>query len=138
MAGSFSRPNLLPIGVLVATLAGCGGGGTRSSAAEPTTLAAQPVAQSQRIEYAATDPGTVRITIKDFKFSPSPLQVKVGQKITVTNMDSTVHTVKAADKSFNSGNLAKGKSYTFTATKAGKHPYICDIHQYMTGEIDIS
>ena len=71
-------------------------------------------------------------------FDPTPLQVKSGQKITVTNDDSAVHTITAKDKSFDSMELGKGKTFTFTAGKAGKYDYICNIHQYMKGSIQVS
>lgn len=101
-------------------LAGCSGSGGTTAA--PTTGG------------SAGD----TITIKNFKYSPSPLLVKSGQKITVTNSDSTTHTITADDKSFDSKKLAGGKSFTFTAGKAGTYTYICSIHNYMTGTITVS
>src|SRR5437763_14606951 len=41
------------------------------------------------------------ITIKDFQYNPADLAVKVGQKITVTNNDTTPHTVTARAGSLN-------------------------------------
>lgn len=128
MARNISRPGIVLTAVLTATIIGCGGGSAAIAGALKPTGADAPGA----------DGTAAAITIKGFRFGPSPLQVKVGQKITVTNVDSAVHTIKADDKSFNSKDLAKGKSYTFTVTKPGKHTYVCDIHQYMTGEIDAS
>ncbi|MCU1603436.1 MAG: blue (type 1) copper domain protein, partial [Frankiales bacterium] len=78
------------------------------------------------------------IQIKGFAYSPATLKAKVGETITVTNEDSSVHTITASDKSFDSGDLAKGKAFTFTIKKAGSYDYICDIHQYMKGTITVS
>jgi plastocyanin len=78
------------------------------------------------------------IVIKGFKFSPTPLKVKMGQKVTVTNMDSTTHTITADDGSFDSKDLGQGKVYSFTVAKPGKFTYTCTIHNYMKGEIDAS
>ena len=77
------------------------------------------------------------ITIKDFKFLPTPLNAKVGDTITVTNEDSTDHQLRAKDGSFDSGRFASG-SKTFTLTKAGTFAYYCDVHDYMTGVIQVT
>lgn len=77
------------------------------------------------------------ITIKGFKFSPETLKAKVGDKITVTNEDSAIHTLTAKDKSFDTGNLDQGAEGTITVSKAGTVDYICNIHDYMTGTIEV-
>jgi plastocyanin len=77
------------------------------------------------------------ISIKDFKFSPTPLNAKVGDTITVTNEDDTDHELKADDGSFDAGRYAKG-SGTITVTKAGTFAYHCDVHDYMTGVIQVA
>lgn len=106
-----------------AALTGCGGGGG--------TKAASP-------NDGAAGTGGTTINIKSFTYGPATLQVKSGQKVTVTNEDGAVHTVTADDKSFDSGDLEKGKSFTFTAGKPGTYNYICSIHQYMKGTIKVT
>lgn len=78
------------------------------------------------------------IVIKDFKFSPEKLSAKVGDKITVTNEDSATHTLTAKDKSLDTGNLDQGGTATVTLDKAGTVDYVCEIHDYMTGSIEVS
>lgn len=107
--------------VLVAALGGCGGGG--DGPVDPPA-GAPPAAD-----------GT--IVIKDFKYAPVTATVKVGETVTVTNEDSAVHTLTVPD-GIDSGNLAKGKSFTFTPKVAGELDYLCDIHQYMKGTIVVS
>lgn len=85
---------------------------------------------------AAAAPGT--ITIKDFDYTPKPIDVQVGEKVTVTNADGTVHTVTAKDGSFDTGDLAGGKSASITVSKAGTFEYFCEIHDYMTGTLKAS
>ncbi len=56
----------------------------------------------------------------------------------MTNKDSVAHTVTANDKKFNTGDIAAGKTVTFTAPSSpGSYPYICTIHQYMTGMLTV-
>jgi plastocyanin len=76
------------------------------------------------------------ITIKNFQYSPNPISVKVGAKLTVTNDDGTVHTLTANDGQFDTGDLDGGASGTITITKPGTYRYFCDIHNYMTGTIE--
>lgn len=75
------------------------------------------------------------IQIMDFAFSPSSLNVKAGTTVVWTNNDSMAHTVTADDKSFSSGNLSKGQTYSYTFTTAGTYAYHCALHPGMTGTI---
>jgi len=77
------------------------------------------------------------ITIANFQFSPDPLVVTPGTAVKVTNRDGTVHTVTAADKSFDTGDLDGGASTTITVAKAGTYKFFCNIHNYMTGTIEV-
>jgi plastocyanin len=82
--------------------------------------------------------GSATITIQNFNFSPSKITVTPGEKVTVTNKDSVAHTVTANDKKFNTGDIGPGKTVTFTAPSSpGSYPYICTIHQYMTGMLTV-
>ncbi|MCW2524818.1 MAG: plastocyanin [Frankiales bacterium] len=65
------------------------------------------------------------------------LTVPVGTKVTWKFEDSAAHTVKANDGSFTSPAMKSGQTFSFTFTKAGSYPYICSIHQYMTGTITV-
>ncbi|MGN5631739.1 cupredoxin domain-containing protein [Streptomyces sp. AC154] len=110
-------------------LAGCsdsdGGGGGSSSSAPATS---RPPAG-----------GGTKVSIKDFKFRPADPTVAPGARITVTNDDTTTHTMTATKgKAFDTGDIAPGKSATFTApSKAGAYPYDCTIHPFMTGTLTV-
>jgi plastocyanin len=77
------------------------------------------------------------ISIKNFQFSPNPITVKAGAKVTVTNDDGTAHTLTADDGSFDTGDLDGGASGTITIAKTGTYSYFCEIHNYMTGTIEV-
>lgn len=80
-----------------------------------------------------------KITIDNFKFSPATLTVAPGTKITVTNKDSTTHTLTAiTGKAWNTGDIAAGKTVTFTAPKKpGTYQYMCTIHPFMKGSLTV-
>ncbi|MGH3848715.1 MAG: cupredoxin domain-containing protein, partial [Pseudonocardiaceae bacterium] len=84
----------------------------------------------------AAAPAANTVVIKNFAFAPAALTVAPGTKITVLNQDHTPHTLTAKDKSFDTGNIAGGQRGEITApSKPGKYPYVCTIHQYMTGTL---
>lgn len=78
------------------------------------------------------------VVIKNFEFNPDKLTAKVGDKIEVTNKDSATHTLTAKDKSVDTGDLDEGESATVTLDKAGTLDYVCSIHPYMTGTIEVT
>lgn len=81
---------------------------------------------------------TQTVVIKDFKFAPANLKVAPGTKLTVKNEDDAAHTLTANDGSFDTGNIAPKAQKEITVPKAGQVSYRCDIHQYMTGVIQVS
>ncbi len=115
---------------LILAVTACGGG---SPGASSTPAAADTTKTS------AAGSGTAdTIVIKNFMFSPATLSVSPGTVVTVHNEDSVTHTVtdKADPKLFSTGDVGPGQVKTFKApAKAGSYPYICTIHQYMTGTL---
>ncbi|MEO6627206.1 MAG: plastocyanin/azurin family copper-binding protein [Aquihabitans sp.] len=78
------------------------------------------------------------VTIADFSFDPTPLQVKAGATVTFTNKDKETHTATSTGKvpaDFDTGKLKKGDSKKVTFDEAGTYTYYCDIHNYMKGEV---
>lgn len=80
------------------------------------------------------------ITIQNFAFSPASTTVKKGTTVTWTNQDSTTHTVTETDSQTgpDSGDLAPGKSYSFTYSTVGTFKYHCTIHASMTGTVTVT
>lgn len=73
------------------------------------------------------------VSIKNFSFNPSTLNVKVGTTVTWTNEDTVTHTIKS--DTFSSGNLSQGDTFKFTFSTPGTFNYSCGIHPTMTGTI---
>jgi plastocyanin len=102
-------------------------------------LAATAVFVPARIAYVRNQShaaGVNGVTIVNFAFDPETLVVSAGTKVTFTNTDGAAHTATASDKSFDSGNLGQGQSFDVTVTKS--IDYFCNIHQYMTGKIEVA
>jgi plastocyanin len=78
------------------------------------------------------------VTIKNFKFSPTPLKVKSGGKVTIKNADSATHTFTADKGAFDTGDIESGSSATVSIKKPGTYAYHCRIHDFMKGTIKAS
>jgi plastocyanin len=79
------------------------------------------------------------VLLKGFAFNPVSLTVKVGTTVTWTNEDDAIHTVTSDTGVFESGDLAKGDTFTYTFTQAGVFSYHCEPHkQNMTGTITVT
>ena len=87
---------------------------------------------------AATPASASSITIKDFEFKPTPLKVKAGVKIKITNRDDTTHTLTANKGAFDAGHISPGKTASIVVKKPGTYPYHCEIHNFMKGTIKAS
>lgn len=118
-------------------LAGCSdsGSGGGSSSSAPAT----PSSPSSSASSHPSAGGRMKVSVKNFTFQPADPTVAPGTKITVTNNDTTTHTMTATkDKTFDTGDIAVGTSVTFTApSKAGDYPYDCTIHPFMTGTLTV-
>ena len=72
---------------------------------------------------AAADPArTHEVVIQGLLYVPETLTVRPGDVVVWVNKDPFPHTVTAAG-AFDSGSIATGKSWRFTAKKAGTYPY---------------
>ncbi len=98
---------------------------------------AAPVATTAPMTPAGS-PAPAAVTtvhIKGFKYVPDTVTIHPGGVVKFVEDDETPHTVTAADKSFDSGNLDQGKSWTHTFAKEGTYKYFCAYHTYMTGSV---
>jgi plastocyanin len=70
-------------------------------------------------------------------YVPQSITVVIGVNNTVTwtNKDVSIHTVTATDKSFDSGNILTGQSFTFKFTAPGTYTYTCIYHSWMKGTV---
>jgi len=81
-------------------------------------------------------------------FSPNPVKAKVGDTVTWTNNDSTIHTVTSGsnakpDNKFDSSGggktfLSPQQTFSHKFTEAGEYPYYCFVHPNMVGTVSVS
>jgi plastocyanin len=111
--------------VLVALAAGLAACGSSGDDNQSTTAAAKS--------------GGNAVSAQDNSFSPGTLKVHVGDTVTFTNEGGVDHTVTATSGAkFDSGSLAPGATFKFTAEKAGTVSYVCTFHPGMQGTIEVN
>ena len=119
----------LTAGMLVAVLAlvGCGGGGDGDKNAKPPPDGGPP-----------GKPGAIRIA--NFEFKPQTVVVKPGTKVTWTNADSSIHDIKDTSPLATpvSPSLSQGDTFSITYAQPGTYSYVCGIHPYMTGSVEVA
>lgn len=121
--------------VLVAGLSvlACGGGSTTTTTAKGATTTVGGATTTS----AGGGGSTVQVAMKNLKFDPATVTVKVGDTVTWTNEDSAQHDVIAVNGEFKSDLFGKGETFSFTFTKAGTYPYSCTVHAGMTGTVTV-
>jgi plastocyanin len=84
-------------------------------------------------------------------FSPNPVKASVGDTVTWTNDDTTIHTVTSGTGSAdpNMGKVfdsspglktlfAPKQTFTHVFTEAGTFPYFCQLHPTMMGTVEVA
>ena len=84
-------------------------------------------------------PGAEAVSIAGFAFAPQVITVRVGTRVTWTNLQPAIeHTVTADGGSFGSDPLATGTAFSRVFTIVGTYAYHCSIHTDMTGTVNVS
>ena len=107
-----------------------------------SALAVSFVAFSPHPTFAASAV-TKRVSITTvngvFTFKPKTITIAVGTTVTWTNNTTVAHTATSNDgKTFNSGIINPGASFSFKFTKVGTFHYHCMIHLFMKGTIIVT
>jgi len=92
----------------------------------PTPSAATPAPAASPVSF---------VHIKNFAYVPDKVTINAGDSVRFIQDDDAPHTVTATDKTFDSGNLDKGKTWTHKFDKAGTYAYFCAYHTYMKGSV---
>ena len=115
--------------VAVLALGACGKDDKGKEAKPPTSTAEGSVPLS----------GEAPVRIINFEFKPQKVVVKPGTKVTWSNEDTAIHDIKDTSPLATPVGKEMGKGDTFSITYAqpGSYSYICGIHQYMTGSVEV-
>jgi len=73
--------------------------------------------------------------MKSLSFQPNRIEITAGTAVTWTNNDPLEHSVTAVDRSFDSGLIPSGRSWTYTFTRPGTYQFFCQPHPFMKGVV---
>jgi len=119
------------------------GNAPRKVVVQPAGAAGLDAAPAGPAVASMTSPATPRaavgagggVVIANFAFAPATLRVARGATLTWTNTDSVPHTVTAADRRWDSGDIQPGGSFSATVDAPGTYRYACAIHPFMQAVI---
>lgn len=94
------------------------------------------------VAAAFAAPGVARaadatITIPGKSFEPARTTVVAGDRVTWRNNDLTTHDVRIAGGVFDSGPIARFTAWSQAFDQPGGYPYVCTLHAFMTGQLDV-
>lgn len=81
---------------------------------------------------------THNISITGMAYSPSSLNINVGDTVIWTNNDGMPHTVSSVDSLFDSGTINDTETFSHTFNSEGTFDYECLFHPAMLGSITVS
>jgi plastocyanin len=131
--------------LLVLIAAGCGSSDSSSSTSTETVTEREGEAGSATSTEAsgnASAPSgdavrSEKVEIAEYAYSPDPIKIEEGGKVTWRNEDSVAHTATAEDGSFDTGTIDPGKLKSETFKQPGTYRYVCSIHPTMHGTIEV-
>lgn len=102
----------------------------------PQSQANMPSVQATAVRTTVAEsnaPAVLHVVMRNMKFDPSTLEVKVGDTVEWKNEDITPHTATSA--TFDSASIDPDKSWRHTFTESGNFPYTCSFHPDMKADV---
>ena len=83
--------------------------------------------------------GEAPVRIVNFEFKPKKVTVTAGTKVVWTNEDTQIHDIKDTSPLATpvSPPMNKGETFSITYAQPGSYSYVCGIHPYMTGSVEV-
>jgi plastocyanin len=83
---------------------------------------------------------TVTVKIPEFEFSPQPVEIESCDSVVWENAHDQAHTSTGkGDQSWSTGNIAPGStSEPVRFESPGSFAYICALHPFMEGTVEVS
>lgn len=78
---------------------------------------------------------TRTVVLRGMKYLPATLIVNAGDTVVWKNEDVVPHTATAGNKSFDSGSIEPGASWSYAAKRKGTYLYYCAFHPNTRGKL---
>ena len=116
--------SLVVCSVIVVASGACGGGDKKDDTKAGGEVSGEPA-----------------VKIVNFQFEPKTLTVKAGSTVKWTNEDTATHSIKDTSQlatPVSPDLVGKGSTFSITYGQPGSYSYICGIHQYMSGSVQVN
>lgn len=103
-------------------------------------LALAAVAVAAGSVPATVQAASAEVRVGDFFFRPGYLRIEPGDSVDWRVLRGSPHTVTSTRRSperFDSGTLLPGESYSRTFDNPGRYPYLCTLHPFMRGVVQV-
>jgi plastocyanin len=120
----------------LASRAAPGHGAPRRAASAAAIVLAGATAAGLAWAAGADGGRTHEIVIQGFQYVPATVKVRRGDVVLWINKDPLPHTATAPG-AFDSKSIGEGRSWRFTAARAGSFPYVCTLHSNMKGMLQV-
>ena len=118
-----------PLVVLAIALSACGGD-------DPTPVDGA----AESVDCSTTEGATITVEIPDFRFEPGSVDVSACDEIVWSNTHDQAHTSTGnGDQAWSTGNVQPGsESAPVPFETTGTFTYICALHPFMKGTVQVS
>lgn len=103
----------------------------------PATTVTPAPALNNSASQSTSQNAMATVSISNFAFNGSSIQVKKGTTVVWTNVDGAAHTVTSDSGAFTSASLQRDGSFSYTFTNTGTFPYHCALHPSMHGIVNV-
>ena len=138
------RPTRALVGLVVAAaLTACGDDGDDDAQPVETghdELPAAGGATGEPVDCSGVEGASVTVEIPDFEFSPTPVEVSACDEVVWSNTHTQPHTSTSnGDVSWSTGNIAvDGQGDPVLFDTPGSYAYMCALHPFMKGTVEVS
>ena len=77
----------------------------------------------------------VQVTIDNFTFSPTPVNIMAGNTVTWSNQDDTPHSIIIPKLNVKSQALDTDDTFSHRFDDPGTFDYMCGLHPHMRGQV---
>jgi len=91
----------------------------------------------RHVPAAVAAPVIHKVAIDGTQFQRLDITIKEGDTVEWENRDPFPHTATATDGTFDSKEIAPGKTWTYTPRAKGDIAYVCTLHPTMKGVIRV-
>ena len=109
--------------------------GLEPMAPPPRPTTTTTTTSSATTTSTTTPSQTFNVSIGEFFFNPTPINISVGDSVRWTNNGTVDHTTTG---NWDSENLSPGSTFTQTFDSPGTSDYICTIHPLMSGTVKVN